>query len=363
MALLASIYDLKPSEIGGRIARNGFSYQDHVGVKCLIEMLRSEYVQEIWFETEDDIVILSVEGGASFVEMIQVKSNDLDSRWSVDKLISFEVLQKSLQRGRCAEEVIYRIVTSYDVDEHLSILKFKIGAMERDKASITKLAEKINSKKTAIPVNLKGHGVEDWLHKCWWEKLPDSIDALKSQNLLQLEDALTRLRDINLLLDQRQELYQKMLSLVAEAGLLGKKPNLNRTDIDIWIDENTKNFATPKGGTEKLVEKMNEAQISDSVIEAAKDMKWAFKAESLNHIFVSQMVINKFKGELLTTLQDLKIELDSGTLNLSSDSFHNHCIKTVSKIARKHNIDDNIARGCMYDITNRCSHRFTKVKP
>ncbi|MBP6739679.1 MAG: DUF4297 domain-containing protein [Leptospiraceae bacterium] len=351
-----------PPELGGRIARNGFTYQDHVGVKCLLEMLCDKNTQEIWFEGEDDIVILTSQNGVNIVEMIQVKSNDLDSRWSVEKMLAQEILQKSLQRGRCNEDVNYRITTSYDVDDVLAVLKEERGSNNRTTEKIKALSKKIIAKKPNIPSNKKGHTVDDWLNKCWWEKLPDSIETLRAQNIMLLETSLLKIRGVHLIIDQRVELYQKLLSLVAEAGLLGSKPNLCRNDLEVWVDENLKNFSTPKGGTERLAEKMEEANISRSVIELSKDMKWAFTQESLNHTFLSQQAINKFKGEVSAKLQDLKISLDADTLKMSGGQFHEYCINIITQLAKKHSIADNIARGCMYDITNRCSHRFTKAK-
>lgn len=358
MAKLPSIHEVKPPESGGPTARSGFMYQDHVAVKCLLNMFEDPTLQNIWFEGLDDIVILR---GDNIVEFIQVKSNDLSSRWSVDKLISEELIQKSLSRGVCQEDVLYRIVTSYDVDSVLSVLKYRIGDSNRNTEKIdlihTKILNKVN-----IGQNQKGHTVRDWLDKCWWEKLSDSMEDLQAKNLILLEDTIYKDRQIQLPIDQKKELYQQLLSLVRDASLPNQKNSMNRSEINQWFDDKLSNFTTPKTGTEKLITKMQEAGIPDSTIEVAKEMKWKYKNETLNHIFVSSLSINTFKDTVLSKLHNLKIDFDADKLNMSDMDFYRHCNQVIDQLAVEHNIPISIAKGCMYDITNRCSHRFTKVK-
>jgi hypothetical protein len=82
-AQLPSIHDLPPLEQGGPIARAGFLYQDHIGARFCIEMLRNTKLAAVWCETLDDITLIWTDCGEATAEFVQVKSNDLGQMWSV----------------------------------------------------------------------------------------------------------------------------------------------------------------------------------------------------------------------------------------------------------------------------------------
>jgi hypothetical protein len=359
MTELPSIYSLKKKEDGGRIARIGFSYQDHVGVKFLIDLFISAEDYDIFFENEDDIVVVNKWQTPVTVEMIQVKSNNLDSRWSVSQLIELEVLQKSLQRGRCLEEIYYRIITSYDVNAELEVLKLSI--QDRNPEQVNAVIISIFRKKNDIPQNEKGHDAKHWVNNCLWSKWPDSIESLRSENLLCLEKALFNERATTIPLDQKEELYQKFLALVQDASTMNVEHVFNKDYLDKWMDKQLSNFSIPKKGSERLVEKLEAIKLDSSLIEVAKDFKWKYTLECLNHNFTSRSAINKFKEEVQCMLQTLKIKIDTGELQLESIAFHKYCLAEIDALAQKHNIEQNLARGCMYDITNRCMHRFIRA--
>jgi hypothetical protein len=79
---LPSIHNLPPLEQGGPIARAGFLYQDHIGARFCIEMLRNAKLAGVWCETLDDLTLIWTDGGQPTVEFVQVKSNDLGQMWT-----------------------------------------------------------------------------------------------------------------------------------------------------------------------------------------------------------------------------------------------------------------------------------------
>jgi hypothetical protein len=364
MSTLPSIYTFNPSNDGGRIARKGFIYQDHVGVRYLLDLALASDDCDILLENEDDLVVIHKTRIPVFVEMIQVKSNNLDSRWSISQLLSKEVLQKSLQRGKCSEEVTYRIITSYDIDSELEVLKHDFSANEREKDKLKTLADGIKSnKKYTIPANAKGHTVDDWVDKCIWSKYPDSIESLYNGNLILLEQVLKNCFSITILTDQKIELCQQLLALVQANSSTGQTL-INKVFLQTWFEEQLKQLITPKGGTEKLIEKMGIAGLDSVLIETAKEMKWSFVKETMNNVYSGQSAINKFKLDALSMLQNLKLKLDAGELEISGindgPSYHKYCVEAIEKLAVEQRIEPAIAKGCMYDITNRCQHRFLK---
>jgi hypothetical protein len=360
MDALQSIYRLIPIEEGGRIARNGFIYQDHVGAKFLMCLLKAKTDHEILFEADDDIVIINKKETPVNVELIQVKSNALDSRWSVAQMIDLEVLQKSLQRGRCSEDVSYQVITAYDVNDELSVMKEQLLSTNRTTEKIDKIVSAVNAKKKDILTNEKGHDVQYWVNNCLWAKWPESIEALRNENVVFLEKYLYESRGITLPIDQKDELYQKLLALVQKASSETKEI-FDKEKITAWLDLQILNFSAPTQGSEKLIEKLAPISIDDTLIEVAKEFRWKYTLESLNHTFFSVSAITKFKEEAQCLLQSLKLKFDDDNKPLNSVTFHKHCIEQIDKLAETHKIDIAIARGCMYDITNRCMHRFIKA--
>ncbi|MFZ1527464.1 MAG: dsDNA nuclease domain-containing protein [Ferruginibacter sp.] len=366
MTSLPSIYFIPVSTDGGRIARKGFIYQDHVGAKFLLELMMQENDCDIFFENEDDIVVVHKSKVPVTVEMFQVKSNNLISRWSVSQMISHEIIQRSLMRGRCAEDVTYSLITAYDVDDDLAVLKEIPNTTGRTKEKLDGLCTKLHSRKDVIPTNEKGQTFIDWVNTCIWYKYPENITLLEASNLVLLEKMIDTCFHSVLFLDQKQELYQSLLAKVQQASSLDRT-TFNKVSLQEWFEERLKETSIPKKGTEKLIEKMGYAGLDNTQIETAKELKWIYKRETLENQYIGRLAINSFKVDAVALLQDLKLKLDAGELeeiNIKEGiSFHKYCIKKVDELGEAQKINNALARGCMYDITNRCLHRFKKAKP
>jgi hypothetical protein len=361
MSGLPSIRSLLPLEIGGRIARIGFSYQDHVGISCLLDMLdETNNIKEVWFEKEDDITIITEENGQEYVEFIQVKSSNLDSRWSVPQIL--DIVKKSLQHGRCLERATYSIATLYDVNNELEVLKLPFDI--RDKVKVNELISNLIGKLGDIK-NDRGEDVGSWVNNCKWRKYPDSIEALKTINLQRLRTILRYERNAFLFDDQVENIYSKLLVWVFNASFEDVILNtecykISLKQLNDWLDFEILSAGIPKGGTEKLELKLNQINIDDVTINSAKEMKWKYKSETLSHTFFSANSINLLQMEIAGKLHQMKLDFDNDYTKADSKFFHKECCDEVSIIAQKNNISVALGLGCMYDITNRCSHRFTK---
>ena len=134
---LPSYRDINPPEIGGRIARGGFDYQDHIGVGFGLDLIEDEHLTEVWYEQHDDIALVY---GAEIneIEMVQVKYEDMTSRYSVSSLTSREngkvgssLLERSLARSAGKEETRFRLVTSYSVTSQLKVLTNPLNSPSR----------------------------------------------------------------------------------------------------------------------------------------------------------------------------------------------------------------------------------------
>ena len=90
LAKKGSFRDLDPLEQGGRVARDGFAYQDHVASGKCLDMLLGGGPVEVWCEAEDDIVQVWLTDTEEWFEFVQVKGNDLGQAWTVSKLCDRE---------------------------------------------------------------------------------------------------------------------------------------------------------------------------------------------------------------------------------------------------------------------------------
>lgn len=363
---LPSIYTLIPSETGGSIARAGFTYQDHVAISYLFCLLNDPSIKEVWLETEDDILLIIDDGVNNHVEMIQVKSNELTSRWSISQLIDSELLEKSLKRGRCKEDVKYSIVTSYGINEDLEVLKHEYHSKERTKTSLDSLSKKIKQKKKDIPKNAKGHDLDYWIGNCRWHVYPNSIDDLKNKNIRELE-ALLDTKHCLLPYDQRNELYQKLLAYVSKKSESKEQQDkkITKEEFKSWLDQKLDSFIVPNESSIDLKRKLRDALLTEDIINSANELRHSYRRETLNHEYVSASKINKSKLQILELLQKLKIDYDSGkvvdsnNIKLTPYDFHSLCLERIEEYSTANDIDSYISKGCMYEITDRCSHRFT----
>lgn len=377
---LKSIYELPPLDLSGRCSRDGFNFQDHVGVFFCIEMIKNENLKQIWFETHDDITLIWTIGDSEYIEFVQVKSEDSPSRWSVSKITARKngrngtsIVEKSLGRYRCKEKVKFRIVTKIDVTIDLDILKYDIESEERNDAC--EAEEKIiNSLKKSLG-NIKSPGGEDlnyWVKNCYWDKKPDSTESLSFSNKILLE-AVLKETGRSLFPDQRDELYQKLLALVSEASscdLNIKKEGykLKRDDIIKWIEETIYKLQNPTIGTEGLENKMKIANILDDVIESAKNLRFKYLDERLNSDYIKPSDLSMLEAEIAAIMHIEKVKLDAGDIKFDGTQFHTHCLNRISNklndsIFIGKNMPISIGNGYMYELTNRCLHRFVRVEP
>jgi hypothetical protein len=380
MTLSDSIFNLEPLDKGGRVARAGFEYQDHVGASLCIDMLLNDQIQEIWFENHDDIsLIYKNPFDVINVEFIQVKSSNLNSRWSInqithrkDSAIGTSIVEKSFSQYRCSENAFFRIITSYDVSQDLKCLTYSRNTPQRlrQSSNLRKLGIELN-KKLKKYKHVSGKNFDYWTKNCYWEKKADSLEGLASINKIILERSLDYLGQ-KLYSDQRDELYQKLLAKIQNASSNDMKINPNcykikRYDLIKWIEHIISSFSNPIGGTAKLMEKLNTAKLSPDIISNATELKWKYKNERLQNDYVQQSDLTLIEGEIISKLLELKCLLDDGSLQDTGSQFHNRCIKEINKILERprfHNKDYPafIGKGYMYDLTNKCTHRFVKVE-
>lgn len=389
---LPSIHNLEPLEKGGEVARQGFIYQDHVGAGFCLDMVELDELLQVWFETHDDITLIWANANNTIkVEFVQVKHVDRSSRWSVAALTAREketigkekdtklpkvgtsLLEKSLNNSRCLEETSFRIVTSVDVDQDLTVLTLVREGHQRklNLAESNALATRIIARLGAIS-SPDGTTIEEWTDRCFWDKRPETNELIELQNRFRLEAIAKQLRQV-LYSDQRDELYQRLLALVSRAAVakFDTEPEAKKILQDQmrrWLDEKLLEVRQSGAGAQTLQGKMRRAGIPVDVIGTAVDLRVAYLTKRLDHDYVSSSSFKDAEQEVTSTLQHELALLDSGEFSDNGIEFHARCLKELKRLSQTPTfIRDSVTlpflQGYMYERTNRCVHRYDRAQP
>jgi hypothetical protein len=370
-----SIHALPIVNIGGTPARIGFNVQDHVAARYCIEMLSDAEIMAVWCETHDDIVIIRTSDRSETVEFVQVKSEESNQLWSTAKLCQQEggkqagtsMLERSLAHHACTEPCTFRIVTTRDVMDELKGLTHKLGSVERvsEQQSLAQLADSCSQRLSVFRSPLGGDS-SYWIERATWEVV-HALDALEKRNILALAIQLERL-GIALFVDQTIELYNKLVRLVFDAALATKPADkkLKKADVLEWITRTANALAYPAtvGGT-RMVEKMKAANLPGDAIQAARDTRWIYLRRMLTERYSSPNEYRQVEVEVVAHLNGLRAKLDSGALTDDGPAFHHRCLEKLEHLHASHpsagKLGLGFLQGCMYNVTDRCGHRFLRV--
>jgi hypothetical protein len=370
-----SIHALPIVNIGGTPARIGFNVQDHVAARYCIEMLSDAEITAVWCEAHDDIVIIRTSHHSETVEFVQVKSEEPNQLWSTAKLCQQEggkqagtsMLERSLAHHACTEPCTFRIVTTRDVMDELKVLTHMLGSVERGskKQSLVQLADVCAQRLNFFRSPL-GEDSSYWIARATWEVV-HSLDALEARNRLALTIEMERL-GIVLLVDQIDELYSKLVRLVFDAALATKPPDkkLKRPDVLEWITKTANALAYPAtvSGT-RMVEKMKAADLPPDAIQAAHDTRWIYRQRMLTERYSAPLEYAQVEAEVVAHLNGLRAKLDSGALTDDGPAFHYRCLEKLEHLHASHpsagKLGLGFLQGCMYNVTDRCGHRFLRV--
>ncbi len=362
-----SIFDLVPLELGGPTARMGFLYQDHVAARFCIQMLCDARLAEVWCEALDDITLIWHDAGQATVEFVQVKAAGLSQMWSValiceDKTKS--LIGRSLAQHRCSEPCRFRVVSRVGLHADLKILVLDIDAPERciGNQNAYLLHRDVGNRLDGIE-SPAGWSPSNWLgHTCW--DVAESEQAVEHSNLLRLEAWLEEIGD-SLFSDQRQELYNRLLTRIVQISALPlekySQRKLKRADLLNWMlgEIYRVRGQIPTKAGENLVHKMELAQIPTSTIENALNLRIAYRRHTLEPKYQQEEGYKSAELELTAVLNHMVAQLDTGFILKNGMTFHVACLEAVLAIRNRYgDVELNFLQGCMYSMTDRCRHRY-----
>lgn len=375
-----SIHGLPPLERGGVEARQGFEFQDHVAASFLVELLENPALLEVWCETHDDITLLRLQCGQQEVEFVQVKDLSLNQLWSVAKLTERDrkdkhavsgtsILERSLENDRCCEPCRFRLVTSLPPNAELAFLKLNFDAPDRlaEKTNIASVADDLDRRMNYYR-NKNGHGADYWLKNTLWD-VHQSVETLTSLNKLRLHEVVAK-NGVILFPDQLDELYSVILTLARDAALADwgaspAKKKICRTNLLAWLTSylEARRQPPPVAGT-NLEGKLNRAGLQPGDIAACMDSRHRYLAERYSPKYLTFSDLTYLEGEVGAVLHGLRARLDAGEIPDDGIGFHAACLKAVEKL-RETGLGSqtplSLVYGCMYNIADRCVHRFRRA--
>jgi hypothetical protein len=387
-----SIRDVPPLETGGSDARRGFDLQDHVAASFCIQMLTDPILKEVWCENQDDITLIWEDGSGERVEFVQVKNNQLAALWSVAKLcerettqarpsdpatktpskkvkrIGSSMLERSLAYDRCHEPCRFRIVTSWQINKELELLSLGAEYRATVPEDLTSLVAELR-RHVGDFVSPNGRDCAFWAAETTWEVV-DSVHSLRSRNILAFGKYIASQGEF-VAPDQVEELYMRLVAKVADASRADwrtdrDKKRICRDALVSWVADAVQEAVHPgsKGGR-KLRTKMKKAMLPKDSIDSAAEERARYREEMLAQRYFTSTEYRAIEGEIVSLLHSLRTQLDSGMCDDPGIAFHARCRSTLESFRESLPIDRrphaSFVHGCMYDITDRCTHRFIRA--
>jgi hypothetical protein len=363
-------------------------------------MLGNPALLEVWCETFDDITLIWGSHLGQHVEFVQVKSDNFGQFWSIARLCQKEsvpsssrrqspaksngnagippatskksILERSLDHDCYSEEPYFRIVTIVQVNKDLEVLVLPIDHSERSPsgARLTALVDKMKSQALEAR-SPNGRDYVFWLKRAKWD-IRGRQEDVANANILALRLIAEGLH-CHPTSTQLEELYNRLLKLVKDASDAPWLPNpstkkITRDDLASWLENELESvlFASPSGTSDSLKRKMTQAKLCKETIQSAVELRQSYLRtirQPPSYLDLSDR--QAIEAAILYKLQRLRSQLYSGEISQNGVLFHNECLKQMESLC-EHRKDptgpqESYYAGCMYEVTNRCSHRFDLI--
>ena len=375
---LLSVFDSGPGELGGVYARQGFAHQDDIAASFYVQMLSDSTLRKVACETSDDILLVWQLNGAIILEFVQVKSEHLDRLWSAAKLCErsksgenpdgkgTSVLERSLARDRYTETARFRIVTSRQLNADLEVLTREHGHEHRNLSyePFKKLSEDVNRRLVDVKSDKK-NDTKYWLSNAYWTVIEEGVISRLNRETLGITlHALGLPYDP----DTVRGIYSNLCSLAKQTAEYGidnwKAKWVSREELIAKLGKWITPYPTKKKG-DRLSQKLTDAGLDAICQNAAKDQQQFYLRKKRTPGYLATRQIEAIEQRVLDRLHILRASLDSGKILANGVEFHEICLNAVRSLD-----DDNTSTpvlpgylpGCMYEITARCRHRFTRLQ-
>jgi len=396
-----SVHDLPPLNSGGVDARRGFDVQDHVAAGLCISMLRDDQLKAVWCESHDDITLIWDRSGQETAEFIQVKSNELDHLWSAARLckreagpedssaettvaatnsraalkrakkIGTSILERSLAYDRCKEPCLFRVVTCWQVATELRLLTYDLVGEHRVQS--TKELEQLILKLRGYVGDYRSPNGNDcgfWAERVLWQTV-GTLENVRNRNLIAITQLIEAL-GYYVVHDQVDEVYARLVSKVSNAGAADwrrdrEEKKITRQSLHIWLIAALEALRPAARGGQRLREKMEKASLPEDSVSAALAERNSYRQEVLTPRYFSPSEHRLMEDEVAAALHSLRSRLDSGDYADDGRQFHLICRDRLENLRHELPVEKRpplaFLNGCMYNMADRCAHRFRRAEP
>lgn len=373
-----SVDVLHPVDEGGPIARAGFDYQDEIAVGFVLDMLADPSLLTVRCETHDDVVLVfKMQDDKPVADYVQVKAGAPDKLWSVADLCKREngvastsIFEKSFARDACAETSRFRVVTLRPVTAELQVLTYPIGSPGRkpDEDAIVTLQRELDRRFPNL-LSVKGNGTGHWVQNCQWS-VGESLEAVRNANRLKLmrrsvddgQPVLPEFADV---------LLEELRVMVRTAGAVKWMPEpdkkiITRIQISQWWGRRLRELVDGVGQVSggKLRQKLSDANLEE-LVDLATDLRREYSATLRTSSYMPDDDRSRLQRRVKAEMLILRSGLMAGTFDLDGPAFHALCLERLEDIRVEFGAGEMdlsaFLQGCMYDITDRCLHRFATV--
>jgi hypothetical protein len=164
--------------------------------------------------------------------------------------------------------------------------------------------------------------------------------------------------------------YEEMLKLarataaIIYKGDLKEKVRTRQQIIDLVVTA-AQSAKNGQRGTIRLREKLVAAGVTTEE-EYAAICRRNYLRKLREADYIRRAPLDEFAQAVRQRLHDLFSSLQAKALTLDGPSFYKMCVDVVDEVANtfptmKEPHRETLARGCMFDITNRCQHRFVRI--
>lgn len=375
---LPSVFEAVPEDLGGIYARQGFAYQDDVAAGFYVQMLSDSNLSEVSCETYDDILLVWHGEGGKVLEFVQVKGEHPDQLWSVAKLCErsksqkspdgkgTSVLERSLVRDRYVETARFRIVTCRQVHADFEVLTREHGHEHRKMSygPFKKLSEDVGRRLHGVR-SVKKNGTDYWLRNAHW-----NVIAEADISRLNREALGTELHKSGLPYDPDtvRGIYGNLCALAKETAEYGVEKWTKKRISCVELLAKLRSWIEPypdKGKADRLTQKLTDGGLDRICQNVAKDQQQFYLRKKRSPGYLTTKQIEVIEQQVLDKLHILRSSLDSGKIKEGGVEFHDRCLNEVNGL-RDVNTGSSLLpgylSGCMYEITARCRHRFTRFQ-
>lgn len=218
----------------------------------------------------------------------------------------------------------------------------------------------------------KGNGAPFWLERCLWEVRHDRLAVVRANELVLLR--LAAEEQLHLLPEHVEILLEELRLWVRVAGEAKWEPDrdkkiLMRANMREWWERRAQEVrtgaASSAGG--RLVKKLCEAGVADETVALAVDLRRDYSAAVRTSRYSGDDERTQLQGRIKSELITLRARYAAGLIDTNGVGFHALCLERLNAINREQppgsRNQEAFLLGCMYDITDRCLHRFARPAP